>query len=63
MRGNKEKLILNEACNNPDMQEALLNVKDNLKNPYEWVYLWVRGEIYDLKALKFAVEQRDLLDK
>lgn len=39
------------------------NVRDNLKNPYEWMYLWVRGEIYDLKALKFAVEQRDLIDK
>jgi hypothetical protein len=45
------------------MQEALINVKENLKNPYEWMYLWVRGEIYDLKALKFAVEQRDLIDK
>ena len=45
------------------MQDAMNNVKDNLKNPFEWVYLWVRGEIYDLKALKFAVEQRDLIDK
>lgn len=56
MAGNKEKLILNEAGNNPEMKESIENVTENLKNPWEWMYWWVRGEIYDLKALKFAVE-------
>jgi len=34
------------------MEELKLNVK----NPVEWMYWWCRGEIYDIKALRFAIE-------
>ena len=56
MNGNKEKLILNEATQNIDIAKSLENVRDHLKNPFEWLYYWVRGEIYDLKAFRTAIE-------
>jgi len=56
MNGVKEKLILNEATQNIDIAKSLENVRDHLKNPFEWLYYWVRGEIYDLKAFRTAIE-------
>lgn len=35
---------------------------DNLKNPFEEVYHWIKGETYDLKALAEAIEMREAVD-
>lgn len=36
---------------------------DNLKNPFEEMYHWCKGEIYDMQALCLAVASRDEIDK
>lgn len=36
---------------------------DNLKNPFDEMYNWVKGEVFDLSALVEAVIARDNLDK
>ncbi len=63
MEGKTEKLIMNEATNNPADQEYIKKVREYLKNPYDWLYYWVRGEIHDIKALKAAIDQKDLIEK
>ncbi len=59
MEGKTERLILNEACNNPVDAEYIRKVREYLKNPYEWLYYWIRGEIHDIKALKAAIDSRE----
>jgi len=39
------------------------HVAENLKNPYEDMYHWCKGEIYDLQALSEAVQARDNIEK
>jgi septation ring formation regulator EzrA len=36
---------------------------DNLKNPLDEMYNWIKGEIYDIQALVDSVETRDKLEK
>jgi hypothetical protein len=36
---------------------------ENLKNPFEEMYYWCKGEIYDLQALMEAVTQRDNIER
>jgi hypothetical protein len=36
---------------------------DNLKNPYDEMYNWIKGETFDLSALSDAVISRDNLEK
>lgn len=35
---------------------------DNLKNPFEEVYHWIKGETYDLKALVESIEIKDQVE-
>lgn len=35
---------------------------DNLKNPFEDMYHWCKGEIYDLQALQTALASRDAIE-
>jgi hypothetical protein len=39
------------------------HVVENLKNPYEEMYHWCKGEIYDLQSLADAVTARDNIEK
>ena len=36
---------------------------DNLRNPYEEMFHWIKGEIYDLHSLEDAIIARDNIDK
>lgn len=36
---------------------------DNLKNPFDEMYNWCKGELYDLSALDDAVTARNDLEK
>jgi len=58
-----EKMILEVAAKNPETQAALKTVRDTLWNPFDWIFYWCKGEIYDLKALMGAVEQRAGLEQ
>jgi len=36
---------------------------DNQKNPFEEMYHWCKGEIYDIKAVLAAVTQKETFEK
>lgn len=36
---------------------------DNLKNPFEDMYYWCKGEIYDLQALQDSVLGKEAVEK
>ena len=36
---------------------------ENLKNPFEDMYYWCKGEIYDLQALQEALSGKENLEK
>ena len=36
---------------------------ENLKNPFEDMYYWCKGEIYDLQALQEALQGKENLEK
>jgi hypothetical protein len=54
--GKLEKLVFTEAAKNEQTAKLMDDLKLNVNNPVEWMYWWCRGEIYDIKALKFAIE-------
>ena len=35
---------------------------ENLKNPFDEMYFWCKGEIYDLQALQVALQARDAME-
>ena len=53
--GLTEELVMTEAKKRQSVIDTMDNIKDNLNNPFEWMYYWCKGEIYDLKALVEAV--------
>ncbi len=36
---------------------------ENMKNPYDEMYHWIKGEMYDIQALTTAIAGRDSVDK
>jgi len=56
------KLIFTNP-NNAELKENLVHTAENLRNPFTDIYHWVKGEIYDLKALNGAIQVRNNLDK
>jgi hypothetical protein len=51
---------------NPDNIEVFANMGEiagNLQNPYIDIYHWAKGEIFDLTALKLAVNERIKCEK
>ena len=58
-----ENMVMEVIAKKPEASVAIANVKDNLWNPFDWIFYWCKGEIYDLKALLAAVEQRATLEK
>ena len=61
--GNVEKNVFGVAAKDETTAKHMDELRNNLKNPVEWMYWWCRGEIYDIKAIQAAIEQRDILDK
>lgn len=59
----QEKMVFESAKTKPAIIKAMDHVKDNLWNPFDWMYYWCKGEIYDLKALVASVESRLNLEK
>jgi hypothetical protein len=46
-----------------DLKVQMDHMVENLKNPYDEMYHWCKGEIYDLQALADAVTARDNIEK
>ena len=61
--GNAEKNVFGVAAKEEETSKHMDDLKNNLKNPVEWMYWWCRGEVYDIKAIQAAIEQRDNLEK
>lgn len=60
---NTEKNVFGVAAKDETTSKNMDDLRMNLKNPVEWMYWWCRGEIYDIKAIQAAIEQRDNLEK
>eukprot|EP00349_Pseudokeronopsis_sp_Brazil_P010769 CAMPEP_0202977490 /NCGR_PEP_ID=MMETSP1396-20130829/84278_1 /ASSEMBLY_ACC=CAM_ASM_000872 /TAXON_ID= /ORGANISM="Pseudokeronopsis sp., Strain Brazil" /LENGTH=287 /DNA_ID=CAMNT_0049716239 /DNA_START=131 /DNA_END=995 /DNA_ORIENTATION=+ len=59
---NDARLVLWKEQNR-HIKEKIDNVVDNLKNPFDEMYNWCKGELYDLHALADAVGARDNIEK
>jgi hypothetical protein len=47
---------------NKELKVQMDHLVDNLKNPFDEMYNWCKGELYDLSALDDAVKARDNLE-
>jgi hypothetical protein len=54
---NTKDLIFNSP-DNKQLQEAMKSAGGALKNPYIDLYHWVKGEIYDLEAIRNSIAVR-----
>lgn len=61
--GLDENLVFTQAKTKPATVTAVDNMKEHIQNPFDLLFNWCKGEIYDLKALMTAFQQRDALDK
>ena len=61
----ENELIFEKVKKDPETLALIESLKDNssLKIQIDWLYFWVIGEIYDLKALSEAISQRELVQK
>ncbi len=48
---------------NKDLKSQMDHLVDNLKNPFDEMYIWCKGELYDLQALQDAVDARESVEK
>lgn len=57
-----DKLVfLNPA--NKDLKDGMQHTAENLRNPFTDIYHWVKGELYDLKAMAGAIAVRNTVEK
>jgi len=52
---NQSKLVITEPESKEIIKDQMSHMIDNLKNPFEDMYHWCKGEIYDLQALSVAL--------
>jgi len=55
---NSRELIFGNP-ENKALQESMVSTSASLKNPYIDLYHWVKGELYDLDAVRDAVKVRN----
>ncbi|CDW87092.1 px domain containing protein [Stylonychia lemnae] len=59
---NASKLVITEPESKEIIKDQMSHMIDNLKNPYEDMYHWCKGEIYDLQALQVALTTREQVE-
>lgn len=47
----EDAFVFNNPHSPTPIKDEMEKMTDNLKNPFEDMYYWCKGEIYDLKAL------------
>lgn len=62
IEGNLDKVVFSDP-KNKEIKEQMDHMVENLKNPFDEMYHWCKGEIYDLQALASAVNIRDNVEK
>lgn len=55
-------MVLGDPSNKDALKDQMSHMVENLKNPYEEMYHWIKGEMYDIQALCKAIESRDNLE-
>ena len=61
--GDEDAYVFNNPHAPSPIKDQLEHMADNLKNPFEDMYYWCKGEIYDLQALQQAVIQKETIEK
>jgi len=46
--GNDRKLVIGDPNNKDALKDQMQHMVENLKNPYEEMYHWIKGEMYDI---------------
>ena len=59
--GNLDKIVFLDP-KNKELKDQMDHMVDNLKNPFDEMYHWCKGEIYDLQSLCDAIAQRDKIE-
>lgn len=54
---NQRELIFNNP-DNKQLQDSMVSASGALRNPYIDLYHWVKGELYDLEAVRDAIKVR-----
>lgn len=57
-----DRLVIGDP-KNKELKDQMDHMVENLKNPYEEMYHWCKGEIYDLQALGDAVASKENIEK
>jgi len=47
--------------NNEELRNALLVTGQSLRNPYIELYHWVKGELYDIEAMRTSINARNIV--
>jgi len=50
-------LIFNKPSNR-ELKEGMIHTSDNLRNSFIEVFHWVKGELFDMRALSWAINKR-----
>ena len=48
MDGNENKLVIGSPENKEVLKDQMQHMAENLKNPYDEMYHWIKGEMYDI---------------
>ena len=51
------RLVINSP-ESANLKESMLHTLENLRNPFTDLYHWVKGELYDLSAMKIVLVER-----
>lgn len=62
VEGNQKRLVIADPENKDVISDQMTHMIDNLKNPFNDLYHWCKGEIYDLQALQTAIESRNAIE-
>ena len=61
--GDEDTYVFNNPHSPNQIKDQMEHMVDNQKNPFEDLYYWCKGEIYDLQALQEAVNCKDQVEK
>ena len=56
------KTVISDSECKDVIKDQMNHMIDNLKNPFDEMYFWCKGEIYDLQALQVALQARDAME-
>lgn len=59
---NPRKCVITEPESKEVIKDQMAHMIENLKNPFDDMYHWCKGEIYDLQALQLALQGREQIE-